>query len=71
MTQASGERRTQRLARLWCGLLAVVLALLGGVVRAEPSSAAAWALDLLARVEQQQSAGGAEMDCRLHSTTGS
>jgi len=64
MTQASGEQRNWRLAAWWCGLL-------GGVVRAEPSSAAAWALDLLARVEQQQSAGRAEMDCRLHSTTGS
>jgi hypothetical protein len=57
MTQASGERRTQGLTRLWCELLAVVLLLLGGAARAEPDSAAAWAFDVLARVEQWQSAG--------------
>ncbi|MFZ1639892.1 MAG: SBBP repeat-containing protein [Candidatus Contendobacter sp.] len=52
MTQASGEKR-------WWGLAAVLalgLALLSGVARAE-SSPAAWAFDLLARVEQWQSAG--------------
>ena len=49
MTQASGERRNRGLVALWSGLL--VLLLVGGVARAEPDSAA-WALDLLARVEQ-------------------
>ena len=51
MTQASGEQRNRGLAALWSGLLAVVLVLVSGVVRAELSPAA-WAFDLLARVEQ-------------------
>ena len=46
MTQASGTRLNWG----WAALLALILALLGGVARAE-SSPAAWAFDLLARVE--------------------
>lgn len=53
------ERGTKQLALagLWSGLLALALTLLGGAVRAAPDSAAAWAFDLLARVEQQRPTG--------------
>lgn len=51
MTQARGEQRNRGLVTLWCGLLAVVLALVNGVAQAKPLPAATWAFDLLARVE--------------------
>ncbi len=49
------EQGTKRLGLvgLWRGLLVLTLTLLGGAVRAE-SDSAAWAFDLLARVEQQR-----------------
>ena len=55
MRPANGEWWNRSLAMLAGGLLALLLALMSGVARAAPD--AAWAFDLMARVEQWQSAG--------------
>ena len=56
MRQASGETRNRGLAMLAGGLLGLLLALMGGAAHAA-TDAAAWAFDLLARVEQWRPTG--------------
>ncbi|MBK8537803.1 MAG: hypothetical protein IPL59_23425 [Candidatus Competibacteraceae bacterium] len=55
MTQASGEQQHCGWVALCGGLLAIVLALVGAIARAESSPTVAQVFDLLARAEQWQS----------------